>query len=460
MFSRRKRRQPEAEPLVPHGLIWQATDEPQNLADSSLKPPDAVRGSSHSRVAEIPVERIHTPQLPARTEAAPSAASNFPASELGAISPPIPWPSPKTTSVIRRPLPMGPAIQPPGVEPTHQPGGPALSTSQDHRHVGAGANPAANAVELQKARASLGTMSAKPADSLLEDRDLEIIELENAARANKSPQTRAIQAAWVSICAGAAARSNKTKRLLGSALAKGRTIFAAVSAKLKNGLVQASSTAFHCANQTHKIFSSGIAIVRSRWAATSPRVARGLNSATAFALRGSAHSREYAEGLARRIRDRHIRVRIQKPVRLQQLIARISGVKSTIRRRFRNDRRLWTSTAMAAVSALLALGVISAVSRYAPGADASRNDLLAQPRKSVITPSGALSQRLRPASAARMVLPPAAARATLSPPNPAPAGAQHPPKTKSAPPRVHRATDEDDYVAPDTYHYYGTGPSR
>jgi len=113
MFARRKRKGLEDEPLVPHGLIWQATDDPESVDD-------AASANSHvsSEVTEMPLRNDIRSQGDAAVPGSAvgntslgSGQSTPTPGKLGAISPPIPWPSPRTASVIRRvPPPTEPAL--------------------------------------------------------------------------------------------------------------------------------------------------------------------------------------------------------------------------------------------------------------------------------------------------------------------------------------------------------------
>src|SRR5205809_7976076 len=93
MFARLKRKHDDdEEPLVPHGLIWQATDEPTQVEEES-------------RVAKTPApedNRVSFPvvEMPAEATTQPKADSPR---NLGAISPPLQWPSPKIQEIARHP---------------------------------------------------------------------------------------------------------------------------------------------------------------------------------------------------------------------------------------------------------------------------------------------------------------------------------------------------------------------
>src|SRR5579864_1959124 len=117
MFARRKHRpQEEDEPLVPHGLIWQATDdEPEESPD----PAALVTPQVQAEPTEMPLrtgnrtpENEAAPMPVSRVQEASSAPVNANPSKLGAISPPIRWPSLKTASVIRRVEPPPVRIRP------------------------------------------------------------------------------------------------------------------------------------------------------------------------------------------------------------------------------------------------------------------------------------------------------------------------------------------------------------
>ena len=111
------------------------------------------------------------------------------------------------------------------------------------------------------------------------------------------------------------------------------------------------------------------------------------------------------------------------------------------------DSRLWISMGMAALSALLALSVISSVRRYAPTPDAPKHiDRYTPSDVSPVIPAtqGISQPRRSPVAHANG----AAASAVVAHPN----GAFLAPKS-----RIHktRLREHDDYVAQDTYVYYG-----
>src|SRR5205814_9798446 len=119
------------------------------------------------------------------------------------------------------------------------------------------------------------------------------------------------------------------------------------------------------------------------------------------------------------------------------------------------DSRLWTSLAMAALSALLTLGVISAIRHQAPGGSRSATRPSA-PATPAMNPAGLIAPRTALAS-----MRPDAKNAPVkgsTQAKPSPDGTDNRPS--AAPRRTHH-NDDEDYVAPDTYHYYGSsGKSR
>jgi hypothetical protein len=117
--------------------------------------------------------------------------------------------------------------------------------------------------------------------------------------------------------------------------------------------------------------------------------------------------------------------------------------------------------AMATLSALLTMGLISGVRSYGPDSNGSGGNTAAT-KKNQVTPAGLIAPRTALADSPdvkktsrvtqRSALPkPSAAVAERRQPAP--------PTKRPGIQRVHHSNDED-YVAPDTYHYYGKNGSR
>jgi hypothetical protein len=146
-----------------------------------------------------------------------------------------------------------------------------------------------------------------------------------------------------------------------------------------------------------------------------------------------------------------------KPARAHELIQQGRLAWAQREQAIRREPRLWMSMTMAALSALLTLAVISAVSHYAPGADAS-NKAVANPSKydsGVINPKIVVGPRTSGTNTEASGSPRSVASRRAKP-----ASGQENSKPTTTTRRAHGNPNED-YVAPDTYHYYGTnGKSR
>jgi hypothetical protein len=142
-----------------------------------------------------------------------------------------------------------------------------------------------------------------------------------------------------------------------------------------------------------------------------------------------------------------IKIKIQRPksTALESWLARSTEARSHLEPR---DSRLWTSMAMATLSAVLALLVVSGVRGYAPH-DA--------PVK--VSPKGPATPVAQTAAGA--VRKPSPTRSARSKPvrTPVQKAVLSTPAPKVASPKVTRKkihhSEDDDYVAKDTYVYYG-----
>jgi len=131
---------------------------------------------------------------------------------------------------------------------------------------------------------------------------------------------------------------------------------------------------------------------------------------------------------------------------LESWLARSNQARSDLERR---DSRLWTSMAMATLSAVLALLVVSGVRGYAP------HD---EPVK--VSPNGpATPVAQAAATAVRKPSPSARSRSSKPARTAVEKAVLSTPAPKVASPKVTRKkihhNEDDDYVAKDTYVYYG-----
>jgi hypothetical protein len=441
MFARHKRKHPEDEPLVPHGLIWQATDEPESVDD-------AASANSHisSEAIEMPLRNDVRSQGDAAVagsgEGNTSSGSNQSTStpgKLGAISPPIPWPSPRTASIIKRvPPPTEPAL----------PTSPANQTASADREL-----------EAPPKRPPQPVPDRPPAQAQKQQK-LEIVEPAFKPRSHGRsifiPVTRALES--LSQLAGNAFEG--TVRSLRNS--RGKVLTTYESLDLQTPIRHAQHT-------TEKWVQGGIAGSRSAqgrfqawWASRKRGIARSRSDVAGFSSRAVNGFTARSAGLVQRARAQKVRIRIPKSAGTQALIQRSRMALALRRESFRRDSRLWTSLAMAALSALLTLGVISAIRHQAPGgstSDSSRSSRatrLTAPPTPAMNPAGLIAPRTALAS-----MRPDAKNAPVkgsTQAKPSPDGTDNRPS--AAPRRTHH-NDDEDYVAPDTYHYYGSsGKSR
>jgi hypothetical protein len=130
----------------------------------------------------------------------------------------------------------------------------------------------------------------------------------------------------------------------------------------------------------------------------------------------------------------------------------------TKRDRVAIDSRFWTSMTMAAISALIVLGIVSVVPNYAAKSLPSR---ILSPNSSVNANVAApvVLAAPRQTSSSQAVPPQTGKTAAKRTANPKLAQERPASPEVAVPRKAHRAAD-DDYVAPDTYKYYGNGSKR
>jgi hypothetical protein len=171
-------------------------------------------------------------------------------------------------------------------------------------------------------------------------------------------------------------------------------------------------------------------------------------------------------GAVRRARKLKVRVRIRGP-EFPRVAARIRGPLlrwHLLLKRDTRDSRFLTSISMAALSAILALGLVEMLRRFEPAS--SRGVSAASPSSATLTRPVAPS-KIEPAARAAAVAPKVRTRSPVVPVHAQPSLPKptEPAPTPAVPvkvrPKPHRNQDED-YVAKDTYVYYGQAgkPSR
>jgi hypothetical protein len=436
MFARLKRKHDDnEESLVPHGLIWQATDEPTPPAEESRVPKTPAQ--EDNQVSPQVVE------MPANAKPLPQAD---PPSKLGAISPPLQWPSPKIQEIARHPDTRAP--RPTAVPVDEQP------NKKTPKHVD---TPAAKATAefavtppptprliliTRKRTASwlkLGSGKARSA----------VLFCGSRVRAVSADTLRAV----------AAFRTGLWERVQ-RVNVKGRFVNA-------RGVAGARIESWHRRSQSLGAAAAQNLTEWQKAAALRSRSEIQKSVVTVKAIDFGAPARSLR-------RARNLKVTIRIPHQdLARIVAPISAMKapwSRARHAFNRDSRLWMSMAMAGLSALLALGFVTALTRYQP--DGSPNVVAAahspHPATSIkpaelasispVSNTAVSPTAQRPSPAVRKKN--AAARHTnVAASKPVKPAATRPPSTKR-PSRKTHSSEDDDYVAKDTYVLYGGNGKR
>jgi hypothetical protein len=451
MFARRKRRpQEEDEPLVPHGLIWQATDdEPPMSAETPPPPPQvpappiqmplqADNRAPDNGVAPTPV--FHVPEPIAKP---PDSNPG----KLGNISPPIRWPSLKTASVIRRADPVPPPLSVADSRPTHEVTPPPKLA------------PVAQ-VPIQpklKPQPKLEP-SALKSSAVSKIRQVEVIELEtkDGSPAEKSRRREAFVRMVGSLRQQAGSVYGSAVKSVGHAGRKLQTAYAAIN--LRGRLEGAKPLAEKCFRGAVDGSVSARQALKSLWTSNALRMTRVKSSVGQFSSGAMKTSLTRSADFAQRLRNHRVRIRLVRSASLQALIQRSTLAWAARRDAIRREPRLWTSLAMGALSALLTLGLISAVRPYAPGRDSSNR--AGRSQQSPIQPASLIAPQTALASTRQTAKSRRNNSAELTPAATKPSPVATTSKPKPAPSRVHH-NDDEDYVAPNSYHYYGSsGKSR
>ena len=429
MFGRRNRKpQEEEDPLVPHGLIWQATDEPRQPTESDpqLKSSAEV-AQTPSPHEKPPATSVGPPSRVSSTQPPPLTVADASRAKLGAISPPIPWPSPKTASVIRR-------LPPPTTSPV-LPSVTVPSLTEPQKHPPPLLHDAPKTPPRDEVKVvNLGT-TAQAAESSRRPGTISQV-LESLGQRVGSIRA-AISGFW------------------GQLRDTGRDASAAINFRsCLEGLKRAQEKCVGTLSSWSRLAGRSF---EHWWRSNRSRMARMKSAFGRFCSETSRSSVARWANLGQRIRNHKLRIRIVKPAGAHQLIKRSKLVWAAREHAIRREPRLWTSMTMAALSAILTLGVISAVSHYAPGADAS-NKAVANPPKHN---SGAINPKIvvGPRTSGTTTQASRSTRSFASRPA-QPAWARQNSRPKTATRRADRNPDEG-YVAPDTYRYYGmNGKSR
>jgi len=418
MFWRRRKLPEDGEPLVPHGLIWQATED----QGSTELPPDMWDNSpkevtcSPAEPAEMPVRRPAPVQTHSQSvQAAPDS---------GELPPPKKWPRVDDAEIARRAQLVDTAVSFPYRKPligavVPKPIEPAFQQERE-----------------QPARLELVSISQS-----------------TALRAARSEQFNN----WVSRL-----RSLKFPDV-SFILRRVRSL--KILARMKNGVSSSVQATTRGVNALRLKSDPALDAAKLRWLHGSKAVLSQFRVSTQR-VRENIRAIDMSSPARIWQRAHTLRVRIRIPASNWRFITTIPGnAKASelhVQNPLRRDSRPWASLAMGGLSALLALGVISALRHYGTGRE------LLQPAQETVNaaaPSPTTPQHSQPVISKE---------AATGKSTPIPRGSQEhdhvgrrltPPevqkRTTASPsasnPRVRHNRDEDDYVAADTYVYYGMG---
>jgi hypothetical protein len=201
----------------------------------------------------------------------------------------------------------------------------------------------------------------------------------------------------------------------------------------------------HCANWTVGLFRSA-----------STRSATAFRRISDTSSSRLTHMRTKTELPANTTRAGiHLRVKLSGiPLKARIALARARSELDLRRESLSGNSRLRTSVALGALSALMVMGIFSTARHYANGSLPSKRAASASSTKAadIVSPVAPIPTKAvaRVSAVPRSQLP--------SAPKPKPAQRKIERKTVAARPKMHRNEDED-YVAKDTYVYYGRRPS-
>jgi hypothetical protein len=410
MFAWRKPKLEDDEPLVPHGLIWQATEEPMPAKAERIDPGPLQEASPP---IPVPLRRVDPPQ-DHHTVDHQTVGDDAPP-KMGAVSDPLPWASMNAKDAVKRPPPFW------------------------DRNAGLKTPPAASAPSAGDSK-SASLSAAKPKLAAMPARTAEFSQ--SAARDVVFKQFLAerkqeLRAAWSEFNHAIAELCANTRHAyVGWEFRKNiqRTRERA-QARLAKTVAQKPAVAAAPEDNTPSKLQARLAVAGNA-------VLRIQNKAVASFI-DSARS-------ARGLMHRQVRIRITAGSQLRSYVGQFQRAQAKSRSVVQKNSRLATSLAMAALSALLSLGLILMVGRYQPSANAGPPAVTStRPQSAAAIPAN--TAKPSPASSPHYV--PATKRApvvNMVLRTPAHAAAA---KTKIVR-RPHHNQDED-YVAPDTYVYYG-----
>lgn len=471
MFGNRKRKPQDEESLVPHGLIWHATAEPtpeENVTSNE-------ESLGHTVQFAQGIEQARRPQPALEAQSGPLAVPQPPIP----VSAPLRWwrlqqPEPEPDRPVVKPIlmPLSAYAPPPPIEPDVElPRVPQVPLPRISAPQVSSPHVSMPRVEVpQVPQASAAQVAQPPVPQVPVTRVLtpvqppylqtpQVRKLEGEVRKPTVPNTppaapksKRVSEALSGGVAWLSASIQDAWRTAASAYVKVRGSWSRVSqsVELRQALLRAGK-------QGQDLLRRGAARSRGYAQATQSTTMKlsraGIERLKQMSARGrsvsSAGTKQISALTKQRFNSQRIRTAVASPVaRAKTLLAEPMSQWKAKRDRVAIDSRFWSSMTMAAISALIVLGIVSVVPNYAAkslpsrilGSNSSINANVAAPVVLAAPP-----QANKPA-----------AKKTV---NPEHAQAKPASPRVAAPPKAHRAADAD-YVAPDTYKYYGNGSKR
>ena len=469
MFAWRKRNQgDEEESLVPHGMIWHATEDEKPLASTECSQSGAPE---KAKVVEMP-----PPQSDPKRE--PSPGNNREV-KLGAISPPLRWPSPRIQEIakwarphVRReaavaetaPLPepvTEPAAIPPYVEPA-----PALIVQQNVSSPVQESTSKESESKESRRQELLASPVEQETLSLLVATPPSEPEVPRAPfgerlRVRMRGHSEVLRQEFSIIFARVRSALLDTVAALKELETRAQNFYRAL--EMRRQVRRAEQIAARSSEAQPAVEAeppdTALDSIETQIAANVEKTNDQLKHAAAWLREQSIRSTE----TLRRAWSFKVRVRIHVP--------ELSGIRAGFARATsppdsdlnpRPDSRLRTSMAMAALSALLALAVITGVRRYdaepGPSNVSASSPAATSPQPAAILPQkpSAANSKTSAHGVDHAATTAAVKQASLS------SQQAQPTTPKTATRKQRRHGPDEDYVAKDTYVYYGPAgkPSR
>jgi hypothetical protein len=483
MFGNRKRKlQEEDESLVPHGLIWHATAEPtpeevakskealsytvnyaqeiervrrQQSAQPAEQAPDVVSPAPSAKPAVIPWWRVQQPEAEGERPVSKLAPMPLSAYVPMPIEPDVEPPPPSRIQPMQiRPTPVQPVeiqrvpvasvpVQPIQAISTAAREAPMAQILQASAPRVEGS--LAKSVQVQASPISEPVLFHPPAPKtqIRERLVPKSSEIADALRLVVSQLQSGSKAAWLSLLS-----------VSGKALERGRR--SVRSLELGDGLARA-------AKHSQNLMQAGVART-SRYSRSTGSSLSALSRAGVLRLgEMSAKLRKISTAATTDI-VRRANTRPSTPSRIRVLLgasalqAKIMTARQLSAWRIRRERaaidsRFWTSMTLSAIAAVIALVIVSVVPHYAARSLPSRI-LNTNPSvdANVSAPVATPPSVQKPVAPVRR-----SATATSTQNTAAKTHAVKDDSTKSAMNPKPKHVAQDDYVAPNTYKYYGTG---